>query len=372
MPAFLSVQYLRALAALAVVWYHAHLELQKIIPVDLPEWFRGSAGVDLFFVISGFIIWVTTHRSSQGAASFWYRRLVRVVPLYWVFTLLMVGLLLALPGMFERPHLDIGHVIQSLLFIPHFDPFRPTQTYPLLQVGWTLNYEMFFYLLFGLCLWLRPSRRVAVVMLVLGLLVTIGAVLDLEGALISTYTDPILLEFMAGVMIGYAVTNRWCPHLGFGCSLILLSVFAYVGLNQGLAVNPVEWRVLCWGVPAVLLVAGAVTVERARWMPKIAWLHLLGNASFALYLSHPFTLGAMRWGFDRLPPAVDLPSWSLIPAAMIGSVLVGLMVHLAMERPLIRLLRRQPERGGSEKAVSKPGPVAASPGLAKWQQPATT
>jgi exopolysaccharide production protein ExoZ len=340
MSVWISIQYLRAAAALAVVWCHAYLELEKITAVQIPDWFNGRSGVDLFFVISGFIIWITTHDSGPSTLSFWYRRLIRILPLYWLCTLGMVVLLVVAPTLFDRPHLDLGHVIRSLLFIPHEDPLQPGEVYPLLQVGWTLNFEMFFYAVFGFCLLLQPAYRVLATVLLFGGLATIGTVLRSDHPILATYTDPLLLEFMAGVAIGYIFTSRWRPDAAFGYGLMMLAVLAYIGLNQGLTVEPIDWRVLCWGVPAALLIMGFTTVERASGVAKVPLLNLLGDASYAIYLSHPFTLGGLRWAFGNSTIAPDMPPAIFIGVAMLISLLVGLMLHLTVERPIIGWLRR--------------------------------
>lgn len=357
MSTWLSVQYLRAIAALAVVWYHSCLEWNKIADYAAPGWFDGRSGVDLFFVISGFIIWVTTHDAGQSPLRFWYRRVIRILPLYWLCTAGMVALLIMMPAVFDRPHLDVGHVVQSLLFIPHADPFRPHQTYPLLQVGWTLNYEMFFYALFGCCLLLRAQHRVMAVILLLGGLVTLGVMLPSEQPIWMVYTNPLLLEFMAGVVIGYIFTSSWRPDAAFGYGMVLLSVFAYAGLNHELLVDTSAARSLSFGVPAALLITGLTTIERASGMPGISWLHRLGDASYAIYLSHVFVLGGLRWIWGRSSSLIDLPPSAFITAAMLTSLAVGLLLHVVFERPLVRFLQRLWQRSTSRHDHTAPDPL---------------
>ncbi|MGI9416948.1 MAG: acyltransferase family protein [Geminicoccaceae bacterium] len=339
MKVWLSIQYLRGCAALAVVWYHSHLQLEKISDLDPPAWFHGASGVDLFFVISGFIIWMTTDDDRSRTVGFWRRRAIRIVPLYWLCTLAMVILLVGAPSLFGRPHLDVWHVVQSLLFIPHYDPFQPGKTYPLLQVGWTLNFEMFFYASFGIALLLRPCWRAVAMAAWLGALVVTGAFVGPEHALFATYTDPLLLEFVAGMLIGYACRRLPRPPLTFGYSLVLLAVTAYIAMDQGLDVIHKDWRALCWGLPAALLVAGVVVIEQQVPVRRLAGLHHLGDASFAIYLSHPFTLGALGWAWSRLALETALPNAAFIVIAMLISAVGGMLLHLIFEKPLVERLR---------------------------------
>ena len=120
-------------------------------------WLFGQAGVDIFFVISGFIMWVTTHDRPTTPLRFMTNRIVRIVPLYWLITLAVAAMAFAVPSLFRGVVLTPEHVIKSLLFIPHYYPGMPTRVWPLLLPGWTLNYEMVFYLVFAIAL-LLPRR----------------------------------------------------------------------------------------------------------------------------------------------------------------------------------------------------------------------
>ena len=118
-----SAQYLRGLAALMVVWHHARdqlVGLMQLFPNGI-----GAKGVDLFFVISGFIMYVTTANTQQSTLQFWWRRIKRVVPLYWFFTLLMVLLWIGRPTLFKTLSVSWETLIQSLFFIPHFSASFP-------------------------------------------------------------------------------------------------------------------------------------------------------------------------------------------------------------------------------------------------------
>ena len=195
------IQYLRGIAALMVVWHHARGQVPEIAQL-FPNAF-GASGVDLFFVISGFIMAVTASQSTQGPWHFWRRRLIRVVPLYWALTLLMVGAWLIRPALFKTLSPSWSTLAQSLLFIPHFSASFPDKVWPLLVPGWSLNYEMFFYGIFGLTLALPQRLRVPAMSLFLLAMVSAGYLLEpLVSAAQSVYFSPLLLEFLLGVWIG--------------------------------------------------------------------------------------------------------------------------------------------------------------------------
>jgi exopolysaccharide production protein ExoZ len=159
--------------------------------------------VDHFFVISGFIMAVTSLGSTQGPWHFWRRRFIRVVPLYWVLTFLMVSIWFLKPALFKTLSPSWSTLAQSLLFIPHFSVSFPDEVWPLLVPGWSLNYEMFFYAVFGFCLALPVRLRVVALSLFFLALVFAGyAFAPVASAAQRVYLSPLLLEFLFGVWIG--------------------------------------------------------------------------------------------------------------------------------------------------------------------------
>jgi exopolysaccharide production protein ExoZ len=162
---------------------------------SLVPWAFGTSGVDLFFVISGFIRVVTTSGTGMGPGEFW-RRASR--PLYWLLTLLMIAVALVAPGLFKTLKVAPSTLVQSLLFIPHFSQSFPGVVWPLLVPGWTLNFEMFFYAVFGLALLLPERNRLLPLVTFFVMLTAIGLVFGpFASAAAQTYTHPMLLEFAA-------------------------------------------------------------------------------------------------------------------------------------------------------------------------------
>ena len=170
-PLIPTIQYLRAIAAMMVVWHHAREQLPGL-KFFFPSEF-GPSGVDLFFVISGFIMVATTTGPGRPF-NFIARRLIRVVPLYWLLTCTMVALAWKLPQLFRTIDLAPAHVLQSLLFIPHYSPSFPGMAWPVLVPGWTLNFEMFFYAVFAATLSLAQPMRLWALAAVMSTLVIVG------------------------------------------------------------------------------------------------------------------------------------------------------------------------------------------------------
>ena len=341
---------------------YANARIEGAVPTIL-----GSAGVDIFFVISGFVMVITAGDGRMGPGEFAKRRLVRVVPLYWLFTLLMLALLLV--GM--RPAGVSGwswsNVATSFLFLPQTR--ADGWPGPILPVGWTLNYEMFFYLVFamGLCV-ARGARLVALIGTVFVALVGAGMAARMAAPVglsfpVRFYTDPILLEFVAGCGLGLMYLQRPAAEAGgkdarlrlLGVGLIVAGVAGFwPGATSELGVGP--WRALAFGVPSLLLVAGAVVLEQSGLRTKSRWVMLFGAASYAMYLSHMLILQTIeKLSVARLPQSPVIIALTAL-VGIVAVVVASIGIHLWIETPLVRWLRvRSPTARGELPASAERG-----------------
>ena len=204
------MQYLRALAASMVLVGHVLAEAEHYFRLDIP--LRGlpwTRGVDIFLVISGFIIVLASrdlHGMPGGVRTFLRRRFRRVVPLYWLFSTLMLCILLVVPGAAKDTVLDWQQVVGSYLFFPveRYDG----RIAPILSLGWTLNFEIFFYGLFAFSL-LVP-RKLGLILLFFGLTawVLIGALFGFAAPALRFWSNPIVVEFGFGVCLGWLQLRR--------------------------------------------------------------------------------------------------------------------------------------------------------------------
>jgi len=338
---FPLVQALRALAALSVAFSHVAHDALALWPHSRPlAWLYGAmpwgAGVDIFFVISGFVI-VHSSRSLYGtreaARRFAVRRLARIVPLYWLMTSLFLAEWAFAPGSIHGDIGGPGYILKSYLFIPAARPDGLVQ--PALGLGWTLNYEMFFYALFLPFLALRPALAALGATLLLAVLVAAGQAGLVHGVVLQTWSNPIVLEFCAGMGLALLPGRVSLP------AIIRLALAA--GALILLYWRPVGWpRVLGDGLPAAMLVAAAVTGRGAKGprRPERA-LILLGDASYALYLVHPFVMRAAAMGWLHRPPAGGPAFYILI--CLLTAQLAALALHRGFETPGIAWLRARLE-----------------------------
>lgn len=333
-----NVQVLRGLAAASVIWVHAQrLVHGDWLPPALAE--VGYGGVDLFFVISGFIMVHTTHGKTVTPYRFMRSRLIRILPLYYAVTLLAFAMSAVVPQYFSSTSPEICALVKSLSFIP----FEKTagRIYPTYYLGWTINFEIFFYVAFAVSLLLNERLRILAVMALMIGLVVLGRGIDTpgdQGVLAFYYTRPILLDFAMGVLIGglSLSARRLSPAaswamLAIGAALFVLGG-AFVTFGNSAAL-PATDTVLRFGVPSALLVAGAVGLDKAtvRMGPDV--LRRLGDASYSIYLSHYFFVALAIAGID----ALDLGGAAralVAPVVMVGAVTGGIITYRLLERPM--------------------------------------
>jgi exopolysaccharide production protein ExoZ len=332
-----SLQWLRGIAALAVVYFHATLQVQHLnsgINVQA----IGATGVDIFFVLSGFIMWVTTRSSNGGALSFLIKRFKRIVPLYWLLSLTASFVALIAPYLLKSTRFDLFHLIASLCFIPWPNPaaYPGTSEYisPVIVPGWTLNMEMAFYFLFSLCLSFKKFWRVMGTTVLIVLLYAIGLTGTASSSILSFYGNSVILEFLFGVLLAAYLI----PYLNFSAlvtwGLLGLSLIALAFIESASLDLP---RALKYGVPAFLAIAAAVNLERIRAVPNFPILVRLGDASYSIYLSHIFVLAGLRMVVGFLH--IDLSLWTgcgFIVVGVIASAILGVLIHRFIEKPLSR------------------------------------
>lgn len=331
-----SLQYLRGVAALMVVWFHCGAQVARSGAQPLPLHDVGEYGVDVFFVISGVVMWVTTAGRGLSPVEFLRRRVERVAPLYWIVTLVVAGVAFVAPDVMRSTVFEPSHFVASLLFIPWPNPVDGGLT-PILVPGWTLNYEMYFYFLFALALATPLKIRLPIVLAALALGVAAGLGAPAE-SLRDFYGNPMLLEFGAGALIGALLRG----------GVVLPPPAALTIAAASLPLALVLWRVpdapraLHAGLPAALLTGGLVFAERGGRGVRSVWALRIGDASYSIYLTHPLTLAAVSavWRPLGLSQAA-----AYYVVAMAAALAIGLATYRFAERPIS--LRLHARRAGA-------------------------
>jgi peptidoglycan/LPS O-acetylase OafA/YrhL len=335
------VQALRAVAAGLVVVHHSISMWQNGLMhrPGGPGWTNGAAGVDIFFVISGFVMAISLpglagRRNKAGV--FLWRRFRRIVPLYWAALTLRVVQLTVRPTTALDLILTPWRVVASYLFIPARN--GNGEMFPVVTVGWTLNYEVFFYLLFATALALNISP-LAFLTPCLTALALVGVARPATWPDFTALASTLVIEFLLGVVLAHVATRGKPPGKVAGAVLLFGGFLALLLMPEARA----PWGFLAWGLPAAAVVTGAVALE-GEWGGRLpGWLLEAGDASYALYISHtfilPYLIDAMAWmhmtGGTALATAIVAGLAVSFPAAVV--------VHRYVELPLMDLFKKKRE-----------------------------
>jgi exopolysaccharide production protein ExoZ len=338
-----AIQILRALAALAIALLHAIHDAETISAragggFSLRDSLPLAAGVDLFFVISGFVMVYASRDAFGSAASigpFLRRRAARIIPIYWAVTIIYIAISLGGLAPVNRPKPDGWEIAASFLFIPWLTGQGPL-VQPVYSLGWTLNYEMFFYLLFALVL---PLRRAVAVPVLVGLLMALAAVGQLiphTSVQLHFWTRSIILEFGFGLIIGQMALSGVKPTRPLAAVLAAAAValLALSAWKPGLFPD----RALMYGLPGALLVIAALAFNDMAFENPLAKLGIrLGDASYAIYILHPFAIRGLTVAAGGA--LVALSPWLYIGIVLVLICLMSVAAWLWFERPVTKALQ---------------------------------
>lgn len=353
------IQALRAIAALLVVSTHVESALGENPNLENP-WVSqfsglngfGGVGVDIFFIISGFImvyVGVRYFRREGSIKDFLLRRVLRIYPIYWLVSLLLVASATAkttlglISGKSFAESLDFDlqwyRLLGAFTLFPTYNDLGNIQ--PILGVGWSLSYEVFFYFIFALAVAIGFRWAPFVVISVFALLVF--APLPIGGSTLSTFLrNPILLEFPVGMLIGYAVVLSKRPPRWLLLLCILLSL---VGFLIGIIFNfDYQYHYLFRGIPSALLVFGLVFWEIQFGLHIPGFLVKLGDASYSIYLIHTIVISYL------VKPLLNtLPLFQHIQVDVLGvfmfalATAIGMLLYEKIEHPLQRFMMKRYE-----------------------------
>ena len=349
----LSVQALRAVGALLVVWVHS-LDAAEVLTVPRQSRFFhwdnfGASGVDIFFVISGFIVSQVAARSagqslthpSSAARGFLTRRITRIFPLYWILTCAVI-----LEGELGRykVHWHSVRWAPTLLLLPSLHYPRNA---PLLSLGWSLMFEIYFYLVLTAVMAWRPRSLVRDTVIFLCGMVAVGAFVGIHRPLLALWMNPLILEFVFGCTIGLLFSrvgeaSARSKTIGLALAVlgaVLLGATIFTGYGRA---SEQDWimaghycwlRVGVWGVPAALLVGGAIFWGPAMQSLPARLLVFLGDASYSIYLCTVPARSVVEH-FWRIFGVFGPDAGVLLAAVFCASA--GVVCYLLVERPLMR------------------------------------
>jgi len=356
---------MRGLAALLVVLFHINAVINngKNDPSTFGAfWTRGYSGVDMFFVISGFVMVYVTRNLQNGAKnalSFIYARISRIYPLWWVFASLMMLYFWLSYGQPAAPDKVSGdkilpHILKSLFLLPQYHD-------PVFGVGWTLIHEMMFYLIFALGLLFDRKFLSTWILVWAGVIVLFGIV----GNTLPTHSrsfsqllvSPMNLEFIFGALAGILFLRFKNVPKPLALSLFIIGIILFlISLTIADPMNKfaLNWfRVFVFGLPCAFIVLGASWVEQPNNEVKSSVFVVLGDWSYSIYLSHMLVLLGLRRIWQTNAAETYLPKWlkwgnvGIVDDLIFASIAFVLILLISwisfhfIERPSIRWLRKK-------------------------------
>ena len=354
-PALLqNLQLLRILVAVQVVYGHALHEAVELFHMPQPmDPFSQMNRIDIFFVISGFATFYASRGQFGGAgegARFLRRRLTRLIPLYWLFTGLMVLALFLFSGEVAHASFSVEHLLASLFFVPW--PNQDGETLPILILGWTLNYEILFSVLFAMALTLPLRAGMILIAGIIALAALAYPFVPEQVWVLKYWSNPVMLEFVFGMglaglfMRGARLSRSQGVLLALGGFALLLAVTAWPDRSLPL-------RFIWAGIPAAMICAGfafAPQPTTSHWLYDRA--AKTAAAGYVLYLAHPFVINIVALAWRKAALGSMAGSMLLfIPVTLMASVALAVVAHRWLEKPLNRYLDK-PRRPRSEPTAS--------------------
>ena len=356
-----SIHFLRGLASVMVVLIHALGSVTLKFPGEhsaLPRSFEDylyvcSASVDFFFLISGFTMFYV-YAKDFGRPYAWFdffiRRAIRIIPMYWLISALYVAILLFAPSLFSTLKFQLVHTIESFIFIPTTN--SAGENFPVVNIGWTLWYEMYFYLLFGVCMLGTVQFALWAMGILFFLSVVAGYVIQSTSPALYVYLNQLVLEFFIGGLAGYLVLQGRRFRVPFAWALVLIGLAIFV--SQFLFGEWQAGRILTRGFPALLILVGLVSLEMNSKFACPRWAIRIGDECYSLYLIHSvvlavffkaiFAVGVTRWF------SVDVCVFFAVAIAILGGRTFYTFCEKPATRELNRLWRRH--RPGSTSSIA--------------------
>jgi peptidoglycan/LPS O-acetylase OafA/YrhL len=334
-----SIRLLRFFAVAFIVVFHAETYLLRMAQgVRTTPSVVIPFGTDLFFVISGFLMVYVTASKSLTFPQFIVPRFARLIPLYWLFTTLMLTILILAPNLFHTTKLDVWHVAASYALVPYPHPFTGVPR-PLLVWGWILNLLIPISAIYALFLGFPVRTRVFFVGAALLSVVVLNQFVRDRFGLINFYGSPITLEFVFGMTIGVF-------YLEFGhirplyASILVIVGLAIVASGIKLHISEASDRVWYWGISSVCLLMGLISIEKGLGWINFGILNNIGDASYSTILTQFFSLGLVNYIIVASHLSGVFGETGSQILFLVSALGVGSLTYVYIERPWVKFIRR--------------------------------
>lgn len=320
----LSIQYMRAIAAITVVIFHISQKTERYADYSLDWSLFANVGVDIFFIISGYIIMYISSVKETNIKSFLKARVIRVMPIYWLLTLVSLFVYLYNSNLVNSSAAETA-IWSSFILLPGNGTF-------LVLVGWTLTYEFFFYIIFSTSLLIKSEYKYYIPIFLITILVLYGILFDCE----SFVCNQRLLEFVFGIIL-YKTRNRYNFNKFFLLLLFILSIILFINFNTKIII-------IDNGIPALLFFFVMINNENIFQKYKKSYVSILieklGESSYSLYLTHIFTMGISIIILNKINNefVLEFPN-TFAFVLLILSIIVGYIFHIFIEKNIAKVLK---------------------------------
>jgi peptidoglycan/LPS O-acetylase OafA/YrhL len=350
-PKLNLIQFFRGFSALLIVMFHAsYFSIDKFHQTYLSNIFSfGYSGVDFFFVLSGFIIFYTSgHHFGQKSklATFLWKRLIRIYPIYWLITLAVGAIYFLIPSFGTGSEGQIGEIFKSLILYPQEKP-------PILVVGWALRHIVLFYLVFGLGIWLKPRLSIPIIFSYLGLtlalfIAQILGVFDIKSIPYGWQflLDSFNLEFAFGCLAAYSV-NKFKAEIPnqvmlgiFGAGLLMFAIGAFLFPDPSVSYIK-SARIIAYGLSSLVIIIGATLIDIHKSVGIWKIFDYLGNASYSIFLVHVPLLSANIKIASILHLDKLIGQFLTMTLVVVIAIGMGCLLYSYVEKPLLEFLRKR-------------------------------
>jgi peptidoglycan/LPS O-acetylase OafA/YrhL len=341
-----SIQIMRGIAAILVVSLHISIKGGQYGNDALKGFTIGGAGVDLFFIISGYIMCVSTIGRNLNFSQFMLHRIRRIIPLYWLTTTIGLVIFLFKPEIINTSGGETS-IWASYTLVPNGKRYLNSN-------GWTLSFEFLFYIIFGLFIHKGTYKAIQFTSAILFLLVATGILFSNPGNAFNFTTNNLYLEFILGMGCFYLFNEKILrPNTAMGLALCIVGIALLVAEVVFKVPSQELDRGWLWGIPMLLVFTGFLCMEGfikgSTSIIKKLFLEA-GNSSYSLYLFHPFTLSGTAMCLKRLHLASNPYLFTFVLLTV--TVITSYFVYLYVERPLVAV---------SKKLFAKKDPAESMP-----------
>ncbi len=341
-----NLQIGRFIAAISVVLLHLTYGLHTNFGFSSDVVMHiGTFGVYLFFVISGFIIFHIESKYKKNSTAFLIQRIARVIPLYYIATIVLFAFVIIAPDLVNSTEARTDYLFKSLLFIPFS---RDGGVKPLLFLGWTLNYEIYFYLMAYISL--KFTGTVLNSAYPILILVIIGLGVETDSVIFNFYANPVVINFLFGMALSVLYRDHAGKFALISYPLLIIGVISFFFLDT---IVPHAPAILKLGVPAAVIAGGILGLDIKKNVITAPFISL-GDASYSMYIIHPYILQALTKIVLLIFGATMTGSSIYVVVSLFFIILVSILSYLFFEKPSGRIVSSLLTRLISNRAEPRP------------------